>query len=284
MLRFAVLASGSKGNSVYVEAAETRLLIDCGISAREAGRRLTGLGIDPETIRAILVTHEHRDHVSGIPVFCKKKAVRVFMNRATHAAWHAGREASHVRVEEFVTGEPFEIGDLRIEPFSISHDAAEPVGFVLRTGNEALGLMTDLGHVTTLVREKVRGLDALILESNHDPELLHECAYPWELKQRILSRTGHLSNQDAAALVSDIGCDPDSRLQVLVGAHVSENSNIPELVDDGLRKACATGHFEFSPEIVVAAAAQATRMFEIQSVVCPRYPAGLPASEEQGRE
>ena len=165
-------------------------------------------------------------------------------------------------VECFISGEEFSIGSLKIESFSVSHDAADPVGFRVSDGSAVLLVATDLGQVTTLVRQKARDVDALVIESNHDPLLLQEAPYPWELKQRIASRSGHLSNDAAAALVEELGCESDGqRLQLLIGAHVSEKSNHPDLVYENLQSAVLKGRFSFRPQVVVADAYTPTELF-----------------------
>jgi phosphoribosyl 1,2-cyclic phosphodiesterase len=221
MIRFSVLSSSSKANSTFIEAGNTRILIDCGLSARQTGLRLAGLGIDPATIDYVLVTHEHRDHIFGVPVFSKRFKAPVVCNAATREFLH-----SVYAVELFETGCPFQLGDIKVSPFSITHDAAEPVGYVLESDGLKLTQVTDLGKVTPLVRDAVSGSNALVLESNHDPEMLSTCDYPWELKQRISSSHGHLSNQEAAELIAET-MHPE--LFHVVLAHLSENSNRPEM-------------------------------------------------------
>ena len=219
-MRFSVLSSGSKANCTFVEAGETRILIDCGLSAREAEKRLASLGIDPGSIDAVIVTHEHTDHINGIPVFSKRHKIPVFANGAT-AQFIPG-----VAVQFFETGEDFSIGKMLIHPFSIVHDASDPVGFTVNAEGLKFSLAMDLGRVTPLVMHAVSNSHALVLESNHDRDMLMQCDYPWVLKQRINSTHGHLSNETAAGLLSDV---MHSELLHVILGHLSENSNTPEL-------------------------------------------------------
>lgn len=220
-MRFSVLSSGSRANATFFESGSTRILIDCGLSAAKAAERLRRLGIDPDSIDAILVTHEHHDHIAGVPVFSRRHTVPVFANEAT-----AEFIRKPVGLERFTTGEEFVVGDLRISPFRIAHDAQDPVGFRIEAEGLVFAQVTDLGRVSPLVREAVRGVHALVLESNHDPELLLSCDYPWELKQRISSSHGHLSNNTAAELLAEIR---HPELWHVVLGHLSENSNTPEV-------------------------------------------------------
>lgn len=228
-MEFAVLSSGSKANCLYVGTSNTKVLIDCGLSAKEAERRLVVSGVKPEEIKAIVVTHEHRDHVAGIPVFCKRRNVQVYANRLTRSSSSVLETISNGRFDEFVTGQVFKIGELEFEPFSIAHDAADPVAFRITDGRQHLCVVTDLGQVTTLVEEKTQNVDAIVLESNHDPKMLQECSYPWELKQRISSRTGHLSNSSAGRLLGNIRTKSSLLARYIIAGHISENSNRPEL-------------------------------------------------------
>lgn len=221
-MRFAVLSSGSKANCTFVEAAGTRILIDCGLSCKQAGLRLTELGIDPESIHAIVITHEHYDHVRGISSWQNKYShVVTYANRGT------GRALRNVRrIEYFKTGETFWIGAVQLNPFSIVHDAVDPVGYSIEAEGLKFSQLTDLGRVTTVVRDAIQGSNALVLESNHDTEMLENCSYTWDLKQRISSSHGHLSNDTAGNLLREV-MHP-GLLHVVLG-HLSENSNTPEL-------------------------------------------------------
>jgi phosphoribosyl 1,2-cyclic phosphodiesterase len=220
-MRFSVLSSGSKANCTYIDAGEARILIDCGLSASRAAERLESLGVPPDSITAILVTHEHSDHLLGVPVFSRRHKVPVFANRRTAAFLKPC-----YGIEHFSTGEPFSLGEVRINPFSIVHDAVDPVGFVVTARGLKFAQATDLGRVTPLVRDALALAQAIVIESNHDQEMLRYCSYPWELKQRIASSHGHLSNRCAATLLGELR-HPEL-LHVVLG-HLSEESNSPEL-------------------------------------------------------
>jgi phosphoribosyl 1,2-cyclic phosphodiesterase len=223
-MRFSVLSSGSKANSVFVEAGGVRFLVDCGLSGKQAEERLAEVGIDPTTLDAIIVTHEHSDHINGVGTLSRRYNLPVYANRLTMEA------ISKPRAKEFFkTGEDFYIRDARIEPFSVVHDAADPVGFAIYAGGLKLVICTDLGRATTLVREHLKGANAIVLESNHDLEMLQSCSYTWELKQRIASTHGHLSNEAAGQLIEEI-MHPE--LFHIVLGHLSENSNTPALALD----------------------------------------------------
>jgi len=240
-VRFTVLGSGSGGNCAYLETEETKLLIDAGLSARQIRQRLAGIERKPEELQGILITHEHLDHIQGLAVFCAKLRVPVYCNRLTKdAIEYALRTTIDCRL--FATGGSFEIGDVAIEAFSVPHDAQDPVGFLLRTGAGNLGFLTDLGHATKLVVERVRPANVLVLETNHDLKLLQEdTRRPWSVKQRILSRHGHLSNDAAAAVVQET---VSGALHHLYLGHLSRDCNRPELalevVGDRLRELGAT--------------------------------------------
>ena len=218
-LRVCVLASGSSGNCIHVESATTALLVDAGISARETLRRMEAAGLDPAKLRAICVTHEHSDHTTGIVQLRKKLGVALYANGDTA---RAVRDAGHLDWQLFDSGSPFAVGDIELLPFRLPHDAYDPVGFVLSCGGARLGIATDLGMPTQLARERLRGCQLVVLEANHDETLLHSSFRPWALKQRILGRQGHLSNETAAALLADIAGDT---LQQVFLAHLSRECN-----------------------------------------------------------
>ena len=227
-----VLASGSGGNSTVVSSSRTRLLIDCGLSCKETCKRLHASGIDPRSLTGILITHEHADHVGGLHVTAKKLGVPVFMTGATHGAWQqtftdsAGNRVRAERLELFEAGRRFEVGDIGVLPFTIPHDAADPVGFTFTAEGIKLGYVTDLGYLPASVREHLRGCDGLMIESNHDLEMLRVGPYPWAVKQRVMSRVGHLSNEAAAGFLED---DYDGQAAYVILAHLSESNNLPEL-------------------------------------------------------
>lgn len=292
MVRMTVLASGSKGNSTVVSSTRTRILVDAGISCRELFKRMKDAGEDPRTLDAILITHEHQDHVQGLSVTARKLGIPVYFTEATHRAWmrwmtprkrltyaewleqrkqeaarkkeeaEAGaapnpeadnpfyREAELAEcaaeeealqaegekakadpcalpgVEYFRAGANFSIGDIAVSAFTIPHDAVDPVGFVFMAEGVKIGLATDLGYMPPNVSMQLRGCDLLMLESNHDLEMLRDGPYPWSVKQRVMSRVGHLSNDAAADFLEK---NYDGHATYVVLAHLSESNNLPEL-------------------------------------------------------
>jgi phosphoribosyl 1,2-cyclic phosphodiesterase len=210
-----------------------------------------------------VVTHEHRDHVAGIPVFQKSYGSVVYANEGTYETSKALNPVAASHRRTFLTGSVFQIGPLTIESFSIMHDAADPVAFRISDGQYSLGVVTDLGQVTNLVRERVVDLDALVLESNHDPLLLRESPYPWELKQRISGRTGHLSNENAGELLQHIHCQTRRDLRFVVAAHISENSNEPGLALEVLRDSWSQNQLRPAPDFVAADVYRPTRMYRL---------------------
>jgi phosphoribosyl 1,2-cyclic phosphodiesterase len=287
MVRFTVLASGSKGNSTVVSGGRTRILVDAGLSCRELFRRMKLADEDPQTLDAIVITHEHQDHIHGLAVTARKLGIPVYFTEATHRAWmrwltprrqmtyaqwleqcqkqaaerqaevaaaveeeepveqEAGLEpepgpadATEPKpakaepswlpaVEYFQSGQPFAVGDIDLSPFTIPHDATDPVGFVFQAEGVRMGFATDLGYIPPNVKAQLQGVDLLLLESNHDPEMLRDGPYPWSVKQRVLSRVGHLSNDAAAEFLAN-GYDGQAAYVIL--AHLSESNNLPELV------------------------------------------------------
>jgi phosphoribosyl 1,2-cyclic phosphodiesterase len=308
MVRFTVLASGSKGNSTIVTGGRTRILVDAGLSCRELFRRMKLADEDPATLDAIIITHEHSDHVGGVAVTARKLGIPVYFTEGTHRAWmrwltprrqmtyaqwleqcrkqaaesqaeietaqcdaaceldeadEAIEETAEVLavapavattdaespeglaaegpvhvpsrkeeptwlpcVEYFQAGEPFAIGDIAISPFTIPHDAADPVGFVFRAEGIKMAFATDLGYIPPNVKAQLKGVDLLLLESNHDLEMLRDGPYPWSVKQRVLSRVGHLSNEAAADFLEK---SYDGNAVYVILAHLSESNNLPEL-------------------------------------------------------
>jgi phosphoribosyl 1,2-cyclic phosphodiesterase len=299
MVRFTVLASGSKGNATVVTGGGTRILVDCGLSCRELFRRMRLVGEDPETLDAIVITHEHMDHVNGLAVTARKLGIPVYFTEATHRAWmrwlmprrqmtyaqwleqcrkltaerqaeaeSAAQQGEHDEqdaeaeldflmaeatatpaveeaktasecppsrkedptwlpaVEYFMAGQCFEIGDIAVSPFTIPHDAADPVGFVFRAEGVRMACATDLGYIPPNVKAQLNGVDLLLLESNHDLEMLRDGPYPWSVKQRVLSRVGHLSNEATADYLEKVY---DGQAAYVILAHLSESNNLPEL-------------------------------------------------------
>lgn len=225
-VQFTILGSGSSGNCAYLETAEARLLIDAGLSARQIRNRLLTIGRTPENLTGILITHEHSDHVQGLAVLAAKLNVPIYCNRLTKEAIEL-QLGQPIRCNIFTTGASFDVNDVRVDTFSVPHDAYDPVGFLLHTCAARIGFLTDLGHATKLVIERVRTANVLVLEANHDLKLLQEdTRRPWSIKQRILSRHGHLSNNAAADLAEQI-VTADLRHMFL--GHLSGDCNRPEL-------------------------------------------------------
>ncbi len=227
-----LLASGSRANCALVASSTTRILIDAGLDCRETFKRLRALGERPEQLSAILITHEHSDHVAGLQRLAAKLNVPVFLTEPTHREWgravrdEEGKVPELPKVERFASGSGFQVGDIEIRPFTIPHDAADPVGFTFRAEGVKIGFATDLGYMPVSVRHHLRGCDILVIESNHDLEKLRTGPYPWSVKQRVMSRVGHLSNDALAEFFSN---DYDGGAAYVVLAHLSEQNNHPEI-------------------------------------------------------
>jgi phosphoribosyl 1,2-cyclic phosphodiesterase len=234
-MRFASLGSGSRGNALVVEAGGTRVLLDCGFSFAETAARLRRLDCSTEDIDAIIVTHEHDDHVGGVARFALRTGIRVYLTSGTLAG--VAQKFAGVKCECFDPHASFELGDLRVHPFPVPHDAREPAQMVFDDGVHRLGVLTDVGMPTAHIRAMLSGCSALMLECNHDAALLRDGRYPPSLKARIGSRFGHLRNADAAELLA--GLDT-SRLQHVVAAHLSEANNTPALARGALAAALGT--------------------------------------------
>jgi phosphoribosyl 1,2-cyclic phosphodiesterase len=303
MVRFTVLASGSKGNSTVVSGGHTRILVDAGLSCRELFRRMRMAGETPDSLDAIIITHEHLDHIGGLAVTARKLGIPVYFSEATHRAWmrwitprrhmtyaqwveqcrrqaaerqaeaatvadececddseletgasfadasrsfgsgaagsvpaqdskHSSREAPKPEpswlpsVHYFEAGRPFQIGDISVSPFTIPHDAIDPVGFVFQAEGVRMAFATDLGYIPPNVKAQLKGVDLLFLESNHDLEMLRDGPYPWQVKQRVLSRVGHLSNEAAAQFLET---SYDGQATYVILGHLSESNNLPDL-------------------------------------------------------
>jgi phosphoribosyl 1,2-cyclic phosphodiesterase len=245
-MKVAVLGSGSAGNSVLVVAGATRILVDAGFSGRALAERLAQLGIAPESIAGIVVTHDHRDHTRGMGVFARKYGTALYMTRSTREAC-ADLLTGDERVVEYRPGVPFALDALRVEPFLTVHDAADPVGVAVVDAERGyrLGIATDLGRPTAHIRHALAACDFLVLEANHDDVMLHTGPYPASVKRRIASSHGHLSNQAAARLATEL---LHPRLAGIVLAHLSNECNRPFLaervVGDALRSAGWRGHLE----------------------------------------
>ncbi len=238
-MRFASLGSGSEGNGLLVEVDGTRILADCGFTLADTLLRLARHGVEPDSIDALLITHEHDDHVGGAARFARKFGVPVWLTHGTLKS--TGAQFSDVdRIEIFDCQRRFAVGAIEVEPYTVPHDAREPAQFVFSDGAARLGLLTDAGCLTAHMQAVLCGLDAFVLECNHDLDLLWKGSYPQRLKERIAGRLGHLDNGAAACLLASIDC---SRLVHMIAAHLSQQNNTPELASAALSQAlnCAPG-------------------------------------------
>jgi len=229
-----ILGSGSAGNCALVETEKTRLLIDAGLSARQMVARLALCGVNPIEIDAILLTHEHSDHASGLNVWCRQFATPVYANSLTIEVLKCEAPKSRKDWRAFVTGSDFCIKDIAVQTFTVPHDAVDPIGFVLHHRRCALGFLTDLGFATKLVQQRLRAVQTLIIETNHDEKLLqNDAKRPWAVKQRIMSRHGHLSNASASTVIADL---LGANLRRAVLGHLSRDCNRPELAVEAVRE------------------------------------------------
>jgi len=231
-LKLCLLGSGSRGNALYIESRGAAILVDQGFSWRELAGRMAGRGIDPGKIRAILVTHEHTDHIRGVGITARKLSVPVYGTPGSLGA----KSSIFNGNEEIVgieSGSPFTVGGFEILPYRVSHDAVDPVQYCIVAGKRKVAVATDLGFVSNLVTQSVRDSDIVVIEANHDVEMLKNGPYTWVLKQRIMSRTGHLSNKNAAELLFNITSRQGIPKAVL--AHLSEENNRPELAEREVR-------------------------------------------------
>lgn len=224
MIGFCPLASGSKGNSIFLGTPNTKILIDAGLSAKATKAKLAEINVDIEDIDAILISHEHGDHIQGLKVMAFKMGIPVLANNET-AKGIAETFHDCPKFKIFSTGETFQFGDLHIHPFSVQHDTLDPVAFTIRVDGLKLGFCTDLGFATSLVQTQLRDCDYLYLEANHQPSMVHACARPMVYKQRVLSRTGHLSNEACGQLLSQIAHPGLKHVHL---AHLSSECNTPE--------------------------------------------------------
>jgi phosphoribosyl 1,2-cyclic phosphodiesterase len=248
--RISILASGSTGNSTLLETEHTTLLIDAGLGRKEILRRFEALGrACPERIDAILITHEHSDHSTGLAQMARQWRCPAYLTQPTHQAilkmYPDGPFRKMERIEYIRPGERFEIGDIEINPFVIPHDAVDPIGYTFRSNGTKVAVATDLGYMPEHVKQHLRESDFLILESNHDLEMLKVGPYPWYIKQRVMSRTGHLSNTVVSEFLADSDVF-DARARHLVLAHLSEQNNTPDLAQITAEQALASRPGEFS--------------------------------------
>jgi len=231
-VRFTCLGSGSAGNALVVERGRTRVMMDCGFGIGETKERLERVGLAPSDLSGIVVTHEHGDHLGGVAAFAAKHSVPVYLTRGT-AQW-LPEDFPPELVCHISSHSTFEVQDLQVEPFPVPHDAREPVQYVFGDGNVRLGVVTDLGCATHHVVEKLSRCQALVVECNHDLDLLWNGSYPFALKQRVAGRFGHLDNRSAAAMVRDL---ERSQLRHIIAAHLSQQNNTPALAVAALAEA-----------------------------------------------
>jgi len=235
-----VLASGSRGNCTVLSGNEGSVLVDAGISCRETLKRMRASGEDPDRLKAIIISHEHNDHVAGLQVLARKLQIPVYITEATYQTWRRsnkdpeGKPAKLDRREHFQPGRSFTVADITIMPFTIPHDAADPCGFTFIASGVKVAVVTDLGYMPANVKESLRACDGLMIESNHDLEMLRNGPYPWMVKQRVMSRVGHLSN---AALADYFEKEYDGQAAFIVLAHLSEPNNHPEIARETAYKA-----------------------------------------------
>ena len=267
-LRVTILASGSSGNSTLLETERTRLLVDAGLGKRETLRRLAAAGRAVDRLDGILISHEHSDHIGGLGQVLGQWRATVFLTETTHLEVKRLLPESSQRrldrIEHIRAGQRFCVGDIEVSPFSIPHDAADPLGFAFRSNGAKVAIVTDLGYLPELVKHHLRDTDCLVLESNHDLEMLKVGPYPWHVKQRVMSRTGHLSNHS----VSEYLADPegfDARPRFLVLAHLSENNNNPDVALISAEEALGrrAGAARFAGELLVASQHVPLRPFEL---------------------
>ncbi|HUD73171.1 MAG TPA: MBL fold metallo-hydrolase [Dongiaceae bacterium] len=255
-IRLATLGSGSGGNATLVEGGGVRVLVDAGFSCRRLVQRLRFVGVDPASVDAILLTHEHGDHLAGAAAFAASFGAPIYCTRGTAAA--AGFAADGVTPVLVRDGEAFAIGTMQVRPFAVPHDAAETVGFVLEAGGVRAGYVTDLGHDPESVRSPLRGADLLVVESNHDVDLLRAGPYPEHVKARVLGRYGHLDNEASAAILADVA---GRATRAIVLAHLSATNNQPALALAAARRRLGRGAHPV-PTLHPAAQEQPSPWFE----------------------
>ncbi|MGI8436385.1 MAG: MBL fold metallo-hydrolase [Chthoniobacterales bacterium] len=230
MFSLTMLGSGSAGNAALLATEHCRLLIDGGLSARQLVHRLELCGVKPDQLDGVLLTHEHGDHVCGLEVLCRKFQVPIYCNALTAEAIRCGGLAGHKNWRIFRTGADFSVCDITVQSFPVPHDAVEPVGYAFHAGRARLGFITDLGYATKMLVERLREVHTLVIETNHDEKLLQACPHrPWPVKQRIMSRHGHLSNAAAASVIEQL---LPGKIERVVLGHLSRDCNTPELARD----------------------------------------------------
>ena len=255
-VRICVLGSGSGGNATFVATERTRLLVDVGFGCREIKHRLRKIGEDPERLDAVLITHEHNDHVAGLPALAQKFRKPIFLTWLTESRIEWGEACP--RVERFHAGQRIPIGDIEVDSFTLPHDAVDPVAFCFRAEGIKIGVLTDLGYMPESVKHQIRGCHLLVLESNHDLDMLKVGPYPWFVKQRVMSRVGHLSNNAVSQFLSD---DYDRSSQVLVLAHLSQQNNHPEIARASATRALLAARADHT-RLVLAEQRHPTEVFQ----------------------
>lgn len=226
-LKFSVLASGSTGNAFYIQSNEHRFLVDAGLSGKQMDQHFESIGVDPSTLSGILVTHEHSDHIKGVGIFARKYRLPIYANEKTWQAMEG--KLGKLTIDQkfhFSTGATQTFGDMDIESFRVSHDAAEPMFFTFRSNGAKVALVTDLGYVSERIKKTVEGADAYIFEANHDVEMLRMSHYPWSVKQRILGDLGHVSNIDSGLALADVIGNKTERIYL---AHLSQDNNMKDI-------------------------------------------------------
>jgi phosphoribosyl 1,2-cyclic phosphodiesterase len=262
-LSFSLLSSGSRANCIYLSDGTTKVLLDCGLSCKQTVQRLASIGVDAGDIDAIVVTHEHSDHVSGVGIFHRKFGTPVYSNRDTRNCSAIMQQVDDESWVELTNNEAFKLGAMNFMPFSVEHDASDPVAFRVSASGRDLGILTDLGQRTSYVCQQIKGVDALVLEANHDLEMLYDAPYPWSVKERIKSRKGHLKNEQAAEILVDKEIGLLESLQVVVAAHISEKSNTPERATKVLRDAWIAAGGRENQRFVAAGIKEATELITI---------------------
>jgi len=255
-MRFSVLGSGSKGNALYIESGETSILIDAGFSGKEIARRIALLGREMEALDGLFLTHEHGDHIQGAGVISRRCMLPVCANEGTFRGSEKKLGKLHKRIE-FETGSVIALQDLQVRSFAISHDTFDPVGYLVTDGKMSIACCTDTGKVSHLIARRLSACDAIILEFNHDPDMLKNGPYPLSLQQRVRSSHGHLANEDAASFLRSVLHD---KLQSIVLAHLSETNNSPELA---LKSAEAVLSPEQCSSLCVARQSIPTKLFKL---------------------
>ena len=277
MFQLTVMGSGSAGNCALLTTPGCRLLVDAGLSARQIVARLAQVGLTPDALDGVLLTHEHCDHASGLEVLCRKyRELPIYCNKLTAEVLRhdGGSLAAHRNWQLFQTGADFEINDVAVQTFSVPHDAVDPVGYMFHHGAAALGYLTDLGFATKLVHERVRHATTLLIETNHDSALLHaDTKRPWSVKQRIMSRHGHLSNEAAAAAVVAKLMEGGAKLKRTVLGHLSRDCNRPDLAISTVRRLGGDGAVAL--EIVAASQGEISARMTVEE---------RPPEPEQGQE